>query len=159
LYIYSDIIDYGNGDFDRTIEKLYERLSKAGFACTEQKRIVHLKNIQNIAVTLWKTQSNDYFTLVYIQQDAVKAFEKIYSDGSHTYNFIMPKCICNYRYEFTGDSQKDCDYFTRIEKRTEFILGYCFSDKYKVVSEHTYYGDYEDDTKVKLFHRMFWYVY
>ena len=159
LYIYSDIIDYGNGDFDRTTEELYGRLSQAGFVCTEEKRILHLKNIQNVAVTLWKTKSNEFFALVYIQQDAVKAFEKIYADGSHTYNFILPKCICNYRYEFIENSQENSDYFARIEKRTEYILGYCFSEKYKVVSEHTYYGDYEENTKVKLFRRMFWYAY
>lgn len=158
LYIYSDIIDYGNGDFDSLTNNLYERLSKVGFVCVDTERIRHLKPITNIAVTLWKTQGNRYFSLIYIQHDAVKAFQKIYSDGSH--NYIQPKCICNYRYEFTDQNyQNNFGFFSSIEKRTEYIFGHCCNEKYKCISEHDYYGDYEENTKVGLYHRMFWYVY
>lgn len=75
LYIYSDIIDYGNGDFNKTMNVLYERLFKAGFVCVDNKRITHLKTIQNIEVTLWKAEGN-LFSLAYIQHDAVMSFQK-----------------------------------------------------------------------------------
>ncbi|WP_302696282.1 hypothetical protein [Ruminococcus callidus] len=154
LYIYSDIIDYGNGDFNKTMNVLYERLFKAGFVCVDNKRITHLKTIQNIEVTLWKAEGN-LFSLAYIQHDAVMSFQKIYSDGSN--NYIQPKCICNYRNE--SARQSNFAFFSQIEKRTEYIMGHCFCDKYKAVSKHIYYGDYEANTQVTLFHRMFWYVY
>ena len=154
LYIYSDIINYDDSDFNSSMDTLYERLSKAGFVCVGNKRIMHLKTIQNIEVTLWKADNN-LFSLAYLQHDAVKSFQKIYSDGSN--NYIQPKCICNYRNESTG--QSNFGFFSQIEKRAEYIMVYCFCDKYKAVSKHIYYGDYETNTKVTLFHRMFWYVY
>lgn len=44
LYIYSDIIDYGNGDFNKTMNVLYERLFKAGFVCVDNKKNYAFKN-------------------------------------------------------------------------------------------------------------------
>ena len=92
----------------------------------------------------------------YVQGDASKTFQDLYSDDTNYCNYIQPKCICNYRYEFF--EQKSPEFFNQIEKRTEYILGHCSNNKYKCIAEYDYYGDF-GDSKVKLYHRMFWYVY
>ncbi len=73
--------------------------------------------------------------------------------------YIQPRCICNYRYEFFNQSEDNFIFLNSIEKRTEFVLGYCYNEKYRCIAEYNYYGDYEKQSKVPLFHRMFYYVY
>ena len=147
LYIYSDIIDYGLGDFYNETQLLYSRLEKHGFKLLDKREI---KADKKTVLTMWNSPQQESFFLLYAGYDAVSTFKSIYSDNG---NYIQPKCICNYRCEINSD------YFSAIEKRTEYILGYCFSDKYNRIAEYDYYGDYEKNTKVTLFHRAFWYVY
>lgn len=159
LYVYSDIINYGDGDFDNETGMLYIRLCNEGYILVERRKFVHWENFKNVDITLWKTSQNKLFSLVYLQSDSVKVFQKVYSDSTN--NYIQPKCICNYRYEFSDQYsyQDSYSFFQQIEKRTEYILGHCSNNKYKCVSEHDYYGIGEGDSKVTLYHRMFWYVY
>lgn len=153
LYIYSDIVNYGDGDFEYETKVLYDRLNKAGFKLVDVcklKKSGCLRNAKNAVLTLWTSPQNKAFSLLYVQNNAVKTFCDIYSDGS---NYIQPKCICNYR------NEGNFIFLNDIEKRTEFVLGYCYNKKYRRVAEYNYYGDYEKQSKVSLFHRMFWYVY
>lgn len=157
LYIYSDIIDYGLGDFKTETEELYNRLDHAGYKILDIRDLTkskRWKDVGNVILTQWLTPQKTTLFLIYIQNDAVETFKKIYHDNS---NYIQPKCICNYRCEFS--EQQSYDFFNTIEKRTEYILGYCENHKYKLIGEYMYQGDYECGTKVKLFHRLFWYVY
>lgn len=157
LYIYSDIVNYGEGDFEIETKQLYRRLNDAGYKMVDILNLTKTrrwKDVENIALTQWRTPQNTVFYLVYVQNDAVKTFTKVYSDNS---NYIQPKCICNYRYEFS--EQDSYHFFNTVEKRTEYIFGYCSNHKYKLIGEYDYYGDYDDCTKLKLYHRMFWYVY
>ena len=152
LYIYSDIVDYGYGDFKTETEQLYQRLVNAGFKVVDIRDFTKTRKwngVKNIALTQWMTPQNTILFLVYIQNDAEKTFKKVYSDSV---NYIQPKCICNYRYEFIKPDTYN--FFNTVEKRTEYILGNCFNHKYKLVGEYDYYGDY-DDAKVRLYHRMF----
>lgn len=159
LYIYSDIVDYGSGDFDAETQILYERLEHAGFQLCDMREV---KLGDKSVLTMWNTLQEKSFFLLYVKNDASEIFDKIYFDNEKN-DDIKPKCICNYRYEFFegirkppyGDSNHD--FFNRIEKRIEYIFGYCDNEKYQCIGEYDYYGDYGKNTKVPLFQRMFWY--
>lgn len=157
LYIYSDIINYGFGDYKAETEELYQRLNRAGYEMMDTHNLAKSKRwngVENIVLTQWMTPQKAIIYLIYVQNDAEETFRKIYSDNG---NYIQPKCICNYRYEFINPNSQGL--INTIEKRTEYIFGYCSNQKYKSIGEYDYYGDYDDNAKVQLFHRMFWYVY
>jgi multiple sugar transport system substrate-binding protein len=42
------------------------------------------------------------------------------------------------------------DFFKHIEKRTNYVFGHCYSEKYRVASEHIYYGDYQEGAIVSV---------
>ncbi len=83
LYIYSDIVDYGDGDFEYETKVLYDRLNKAGFKLVDVcklKKSGCLRNAENAVLTLWISLQNKAFSLLYVQNDAVETFRNIYSD-------------------------------------------------------------------------------
>lgn len=157
LYIYVDIVDYGCGNFEQETQELYERLKNNGFKLLEVEKLINSKRLyssNNNTLTMWNTPQEEKFFLLYVQGDAIKVFRSIYSDNM---NFIQPKCICNYRNEIFRSIEPD--FLKTIEKRTEYIFGYCYNEKYKCIAKYKYYGDYEKNTEISLFHRTFWYVY
>ena len=149
LYIYSDTLP--GVSFENEIEMLHKRLHNKGYVLIEKESFTKWKNLENVSLSLWATSDNNYFSLIYVQNDAEETFRRIYSDKE---NYIQPRCICNYRYEGSFP------FLQQIEKRAEYVFGYCSNDsKYKSIAEYDYYGDYERNTKVKLYRRRFWYVY
>ena len=148
LYIYADVVNYGGGDFYEETHLLYERLKGAGFTLLDRRE---LKINKRAVLTMWNSPQKSQFFLLYVGTDARQTFQMLYSDNN---NYIQPKCICNYRYEMP-----DMGILATVEKRAEYILGHCSSKKYQQIAEYDYCGDYEQNTTVPLFRRMFWYVY
>ena len=160
LYIYADT----DPDYEGMISALYQRLQSHGntmLAAEELQLKRGRKQMHNISLTQWSALDDGTFCVVFFPYDAYEVFNALYSDDDTLsfFGLIKPKCICNYRYVFLDGTQRMAEpFFSRIEKRTEYILGYCFSDKYKIVAEYDYYGDYETGTTIPLFHRRYWYV-
>lgn len=127
LYVYVDKKDYSN--------ELYKRLNDHNFKLLEKQEI-----LPKTTLSIWKYNEHTFY-LIYAQNDASKAFIEIYDD-------IIPKCICNYRYELSNRSL-----LQRAEKETTYILGHCFDDNFMVIDEIQYYGDYSfnKDVKIKLY--------
>ena len=163
IYIYCDIFAYGNGNFDNAILKLYSRLEAHDHVLKTKYRFINpevLNEAENVELTEWMVGNNESIFLLFIQDDAVRAFRAIYNcnDENNNSNLIKPKCICNFRNEFFDNSS--WSYFNAIEKRVDYVFGYGpQSEKYKVVSKHPYYGDYEDNATIALYKRRFWCVY
>ena len=114
------------------------------------------RKIKTILLTKW-ADKNGTFYLAYLQGDALVVFDSLYRDDIKGCNSIQPRCICNYRY--------DCDNpiwernkLSFLEKRAEYLFGYCYSDKYRCIGEYDYYGDYGTVTKIPLYRRRYWYV-
>ena len=124
LYVYVDKKDYSN--------ELSKRLSDHNFKMLEKQEI-----LPNTTLSMWKYNKNTFY-LIYAQNDASKAFKKIYGD-------IVPKCICNYRYELSNRSL-----LQQIEKRVEYILGHCFDENFIIIDEIQYYRDYNFNKDVKI---------
>lgn len=127
LYVYVDKKDYSN--------ELYKRLNDHNFKLIEKQEI-----LPDTTLSMWKYDENTFY-LIYAQNDASVAFKKIYGD-------IIPKCICNYRYELSNKTL-----LQQAEKETTYILGHCFDDNFMVIDEIQYYGDYSfnKDVKIKLY--------
>ena len=167
LYVYVDIVQYGNGDFTKETKKLYKRLKEFGFQekykehngkyFASADNDINKNNIQLIIeqseLSQWITKHGSSFYLLYIQGDAVTVFWKMYHESRNN-NYIQPKCICNFRYEFM-DGTKNLNH---IEKRARYIMGYAHGEKYKKVGEYKYYGDFGEGT-VPLYKRICYYVY
>lgn len=152
LYVYVDIIKYGHGNFDEETGILYKRLQKAGFQLIGRKEI---KSEKRTVLTQWRHPQSKPFFLLYVGDDARQAYHRIYKTSSDDDNNIIPKCICNYKYEFERFESLEM-----IEKRTEYILGHCYSvDKYRIITEYDYFGDYGETQKVPLYKRIYWYLY
>jgi hypothetical protein len=161
LYIYVDSLVSMKNDFSAEVQELYGRLENLNFHLAETHTLNstgRLQKTRNTELTLWKTLSGESFLLLFVQDDAIRGFESIYQDSANYINYIQPKYICNYRYELVN-----LGILTQIEKRVEYILGYCFNQKYRCVEEYDYYGDYSFDSackmKVKLYHRFFYYLF
>ncbi len=154
LYVYSDILMFAK-DRIAFVGMLYCELEKRGFTCREKKEVTAKARFFCAEVSLWNTPDGGAFVLVFSKEDAEKTFNRLYYD-EQARNTILPKCICNYRFEFDGRSKYEWDFFHAIEKRTEYILGYESCDKYKHIDTliHVLRGE-----KVKLYHRMFYYQY
>ena len=154
LFIYVDSFVYMPGDFSTNSKELYNRIKKLKCKLIKEENLAitcRLKEAKAAEISLWKTKTGEEFLLLFVQGDAVQCYKSLYSDKE---NYIQPKCICNYRYEFYN-----LDIFTQLEKRVEYILGYCSNDKYRCVGEYKYLGDYEENTKVKLYHRNYYYLF
>ena len=153
LYIYSDT----DPDFISLTSGLYRRLQESGFKLIDSRSFRgggRWEHAPDMDAAQWEAADGNAFCVLCLQNDAEDSFQHIYRDMS---NFIQPKCICNVRYEFFDTHS--ADFFQQIEKRTEYILGYCYSNKHKEVCEYRYYGDYGQEEAVKLYRRMYWYVY
>lgn len=146
LYVYADNLTFGITDFESALRRLYDRLSEAKFLLKMKytlKQVGRMRCAKNAEITLWRTPKREYFLLMYIQSDADKAFRSIYGENS---NYIQPKCICNYRYEM------DASFFAPIEKLAQYIMGHCHNDKYRLIGEYDYLGDYgSGEQKVPLY--------
>ena len=154
MYVYVDSLEIPKNDFKNTVRELYRRLKNkfslakiCNLKCTER-----LQKTEKAELTLWNTSLGESFVLLYIQGDASKTFESIYREESG--NYIVPRYVCNYRYELY-----DLGILKTVEKRVEYIMGHCFDPKYRCVAEYDYYGDYDTDCKVKLYHRLFYYLF
>ena len=163
IYIYCDNFAYVSANFDNEILKLYSRLESHNHVLATKHRFTKseaLSEAENVELTEWMVGDNKSIFLLFIQGDARRVFEAIYDcrDANNYRNLIKPKCICNFRNEFNDNSS--CEYFHAIEKRVDYIFGYGpASEKYKVVSNHPYYGDYEDNATIELHKRKFWCLY
>jgi hypothetical protein len=125
------------------------------------------KKVEKVEITKWTTQQNEVFYLAYIQNDALKTYNKIYyhHDGLNYFE-VTPLCICNYRNELMGEDSEYSEYseysfdkFSYMEKRVKYVIGYCYDeDKYKKIGHVNYYGDYEEGSKVPIYQRRFWYM-
>lgn len=142
LYVYVDIIKYGNGNFNEETDILCNRLQTTGFQLIEKKEI---KFGKRALLTQWRRPQSKPFFMLYVGDDAQKVYSSIYEVlPDNVLTSIQPKCICNYKYEFVY-----------IEKRTEYILGHCYNmDEYRKIAEYDYLGDY-GGTKVPLYKRMY----
>lgn len=168
LYIYVDTIEYGQGIFKEETNNLYYNLERLSF---QKKIIFHndgicLENMntkpimKEYELTQWTSKDNQTIYLLYIQGDANLVYRKIYADN----NYIQPKYICNLNYEITPSPIFQFERFggilKQVEKRVEYIMGHCFSDKYKKIGEYTYYGTYGfGEGSVPLYKRIFYYVF
>ena len=124
LFVYADKKDYSH--------ELFKRLNKYHFNLIEKQEIS-----TNTTLSLWK-YNDDTFYLIYAVNDASKAFKEIYDD-------VIPKCICNYRYELTNRH-----ILQNAEINTQYILGHCFDENFIVVDEILYYGDYNFNKEIKI---------
>ena len=152
LFVYSDIIDYGSGNFKDNLSEIYQRLYNKGFLLKAKKELNEPSYNKKAEITEWADDKDKTFYLLFVECDSRILFRKLYSEKN---NFIQPKCICNYRNEFSDGINTLND----IEKRAEFILGHCSNDKYEIVCDYTYHGDYGTQEKIPLHKRMYWYVY
>lgn len=152
LFVYADIIEYGEGDFCSELHEMHQRLYERGFVLKSKKQFVEPRCRKNTEISEWATDKGKVFYILYVQCDASVLFRILYSEKI---NFIQPRCICNYRNEFVDGINTLID----IEKRTEMILGHCTNEKYEMVAEYPYYGDYGTGIKIPLYKRMYWYVY
>ena len=150
LYIYVDNLIYCDA-FHIATQKLYERLC-CRYETTEKIKVTELAifGINNIEVTEWRDAEKQSFYIVYVQNDAADTYDKLYQVGS---NYIMPKCICNYRNEHGYES-----ILSTVEKRVQYILGHCYSSKYEMIDSFEYFGDYSGD-KVDLWKRMYYLLF
>ena len=172
LYVYVDLIEYGHGCFETETNILYPRIQDTGYQLIGSQKLEStgpLQDVENAVLTSWTSacpessgsskDSEKKFHVLYVQSDAYQAYRKIYHDideGSHD-NYILPRCICNYRYEFHNHYSEDG--LLKLSKRTEFVMGHCHSDKYKQVAEYDYFGDYGFGGKIELYRRKYWYLH
>lgn len=157
LYVYVDSLICCN-KFSVSTEKLYDRLH-CKYKLIERNRTNSLviRGAQNIEYTEWRDVDNKIFYIAYIQNDAAATYRKLYGVQSNN-NYILPACICNYRNELVGS--ENYNILSTMEKRVEYILGYCYSDKYKIINSFKYFGDYSFDheCQVELWKRRYYFL-
>ena len=166
LYVYADIFCFG-GDYETETGKLFQRVCDAGYVLLESRGVGGFgifKDMKNAVLTVWsprkdgsleEEQPDKFFYLLFVQGEAYEVYRKMYHDideGGQS-ETILPKCLCNILYE--TDSRFNYSFFNKLSKRTEYILGYCYSKKYKCVAKYDYW---DGSMAVNLFHRVFWYV-
>lgn len=144
LYIYSDIMLYDT--YSDVLDTITRSLISEEFKLINKNEVKN-PEWENAVLMLWSDPSDRQFCFSLIQYDAVELFKRIYSDN---HNYIQPRCICNFRYEFLGQRKKT--FFEPIEKRAEYIYGHCFYDNYKCINEYEHYISHE---KVLLHRRTF----
>ncbi len=147
LYVYADIVNYGRGNFDIFLNEFFERLKSLDFLFIQKVNLVQNffdKEFENIVLSEWQTVSGNTFLLLFVQGDACKVFKAVYS--SETLKSVLPKCICNYRYEMRNRS-----FLERIEQNVEYILGHCFNKNFEKINQFSYYGDYGSKQAEKIF--------
>ena len=140
LYVYADIVDYGQGDFDEEMDELCRRIEKAGFA---RIRTIDLKinRAKNARMIRWADSKGAEFVLLYVQGDAEDVYRNVYGDG----NFLLqPRCVCSICYELFSVTGKNHDILFEARERAEYVLTEEPSQgpNYKCISVHAYYGDY-----------------
>ena len=142
LYIYVDLCT--------DPDLLYRRLSDRGFLLRDSGYIEkHL-----CAISVWTGENDRPFGLLYVQGNANDVFLNLYSDKTDgSFNLLLPKAVCNQRYEMPN---REYTVFPSIEKRAEYIIGYCFNSKYRRVGLIDYFGDYGDN-EIAVFRRMYYY--
>lgn len=139
LFIYVDIMRYGRSDLDSEFKVLCDRIKKLDMKI-EKVEDVLINGIFKSKITLVK-KNDKYFTLLFVQGDATKAFKEIYDNDK----LILPKCICNIKYEM------NTSYFLPLERQVDYILGHAYDKDYECVESFNYLGDYNHIGKVKLF--------
>ena len=148
LYVYADLVDYGNGDFGRETGELYARLGRHGFdkAASEELHPSGLPGVQRAGLTEWRAKGERPFCLLYLQGDAAKVYRAVYNDGRG--GTIRPQCICNFRYEMFGDNP-----MTEVEREVESVMGHCHDKAFQKVGAYRYWGDWGGDEEVGLYRR------
>ena len=180
LYVYVDIVGYGSGDFIALTEGMYRRLEDFGFkkTCSVHNGSRYIENeskpvFEQSALTGWikksdcSNEEDEPFYILYIQGDAPTVYRILYSAqdcGGHS-NYIMPKCVCNYYYEILPYENVLCrinnycsqDILAHVEKRVEYIMGHCHSNKYREIGLYKYNG--QGDEVVPLYKRICYYLW
>lgn len=180
LYVYVDTVGYGGGDFNEEVKRLYSRLKKSGL-----KKIEFIHDgarygkqlpwedgskpvIKQSELSRWMSEEGNDFYLLYVQGDAYTVYSKLYDDNER--GIILPKCICNYKYEVTPSFRNDivcCSsseswrLLTEIEKQVEYVMGESKDKFYKEVARFKYYGGTWDSEfhTIPLFKRTCYYVF
>ena len=155
LYVYVDTLAFMHKDFGHAMQGLCNDLAKRGFTLTQRRRldcVGRLKDAKNAELSSFHTEGGTTVLLLYVQGDAVANYRRIFGDGD---NFVMPKCICNYREELRCH-----DILRQVEKRVEYILGHCFNSKYRPVDNFDYLGSYgSKNEKMTLYKRHYYYLF
>ena len=153
LYVYVDLWE----NFEESKEKLYAKLNNSGYDMFTESRIVKLRKcryrqFKNAELTKWKE-----FFILYIQGDANESFEAVYrdADACQYENYIQPKVICNFSYDLFYTAGERRSVMFSAEKRVEYVMGHCFSEKYKLIDS---IKKYMGGNTVNIFHRKYWYV-
>ena len=139
LYVYSDLLNYGRGNFTQETQTLYLRLKNLNFTFLGARSF--LINENRAELTLWKSLQNEEFFILYVAGDAVKTYTQIYGlNVAYTH----PKCVCNMRYEMNAS------FFSKVENATDYIMGYCFNKEFAPLTTYPYLGDYGKEKSVTL---------
>lgn len=152
LYVYSDSFVYMRTDFDGAASELYRNIKKMGNTLEYRRQLSStgfLRQCERAEITLWSTDTQETFALLYTKSDAIKCFSELYVNDND--GITPPKCFCNYRYEMPRRGILE-----QAEKRAQFILGHCFDSSFRPVGEYDYMGDYKfgsSKTKVTLYER------
>jgi len=135
LYVYVDRAD-------GWMTELYARLARKGYGkvcdlATEDGAVT----AERVGLTEW-SDGTGTFLLLCVQGDAVSVYRALYGG-------VLPRCICNYRYEMPRRGEIEQD-----ERRVGLVMGHCFDPRCRIVAEYAYYGDYGDrSARVRLYQR------
>jgi len=154
LYVYVDRFGGTDGDFSAARDELYKRLGRLGFSFRGQNEVLkegRLKTFRNAEATLWEENGKGHFALLVLQGDASIGYEQLYRDGE---NHLQPTYVCNYRNELSRP-----DLIAQLEKRVQYIMGHCHSEKYREIACYDYLGDYGNSEKVSLYKRLYYYLF
>lgn len=130
LFIYADLMRGRSEEFANELQVLYDRIKTANF---NMKRVEEfsLGGKFKAQLSMWESENNTFY-LLYVLGDATKIYKQIY----HSKNVLVPKFMCNIKYEM------DTSFFLKIEKEVEYILGHLYSGNYACVDVFEYKGDY-----------------
>lgn len=139
LYVYVDLLKGGQRTPKDEIDELYRRLTKRGYALTESRTVPSDQQVAERSV--WLDREGERFSLLYLVGDATDAYFSLYGED------ILPRCICNYRYEMNNSR------LGPIEEKVAYILGHCHTGRHRATREYPYHGDYSfgKDTRITLY--------
>lgn len=149
LYIYVDSYIFMRENYTDASEWLYKKLIELKFILKEKYTLEsngRFKKCETkeIQLTLWEDYKHDKFYLLYIQADAIKTCSNLFK---YNYGYILPKCVCNYRYELS----KEYTILDTIEKKVPFIFGYAYGNNYKSIGQYPYIGNFGGSDQIILF--------
>lgn len=168
LYVYCDLVKYGNGCFEEETRELYDRLTARGFTKEFQTPMYREKYTRTNAweLTAWHDPEGKPFYLAYLQGYVSSLISLVYYDPEGVVylmgkgNRIQPPCVCNIVHEEFRECRGGKSAFEEFQERAEYIFGHCFSEKYQKIATFDYLGDYSPGAHgIGLYKRKYWYVY